>query len=179
MYRTAEQILTALLASTLLGGGAIGPASVSRTATGSVTISKAISASRTRILNFGQFKNGGGDKCAASTITLDPKTGARSTTGDAVLAGGTVQSGTYAITGAANSIYGMSFPAAALSSPHSLTVTAFRFYSQTGNSTMTGRIGPSGTDTPHVGATISVPCRFDSRHNNEVVPSFTLTVTYQ
>jgi len=156
----------------------IGPASVSRTATGSITISKAISTARLRILNFGQFKNVGG-KCVASTITLDPQTGVRRATGNAVLVKGADEPGSYAITGAANSIYGVSFPASAPSSPHSLTVSAFRFYSQTGNGTMTGRIGPGGSDTPRVGATLTVPCDFDTHNIDEVVPSFTLTVTYQ
>lgn len=175
----AKPILAALVACALSGGTAIGPFSVSRSATGSVTISKAISASRTRILNFGQFKNVGDNKCSPATITLEPRAGARRTTGGASLAGGTATFGAYSITGAANSVYGVSFPAATLSTPHALTVTAFRFYSATSNSTMTGRIGPGGTDTPHVGATISVPCQFKSGGINEMVPSFTLTVTYQ
>ena len=114
-----------------------------------------------------------------STITLEPRTGERHTAGSASLSGGTATFGAYSITGAANSVYGVSFPTATLSTPHALTVTAFRFYSATSNSTMTGRIGPGGTDTPHVGATISVPCQFTTGGNNEVVPSFTLTVTYQ
>ena len=180
MSRTvAKRIVAALVACALSGGTAIGPFSVSRSATGSVTISKAISASRTRILNFGQFKNVGGNKCSPSTLTLEPRTGARRTSGSASVAGGAATFGAYVITGAANSIYGVSFPAATLSTPHALTVTAFRFYSATSNSTITGRIGPAGTDNPHVGATISVPCQFDTGGSNEMVPSFTLTVTYQ
>lgn len=174
-----QRIVAALLACALSGGTAIGPSSVTRSATGSVTISKAISASRTRILNFGQFKNVRGDKCVASTITLEARTGARRTSGSASLVGGTATFGAYAITGSANSVYGVSFPAATVSSPHALKVTAFRFYSAASNGAMTGKIGPSGTDAPHVGATISVPCDFNSNNVNEVVPSFTLTVTYQ
>jgi len=168
-----------LVACALSGGTVIGPFSVSRPATGSVTISRAISASRTRILNFGQFKNVGGNRCSPGTITLEPRTGARRTAGGVSLTGGSATFGAYLITGAANSVYGVSFPAATLSTPHALTVRAFRFYSATGNSTMTGRIGPAGTDNPHVGATISVPCQFKSDGIDEVVPSFTLTVTYQ
>jgi hypothetical protein len=153
-----QRIVAALLACALSGRAAAGPYSATRTATGSVTISKAISASRTRILNLGLFKNVGGDKCTPSTITLEPRTGARRTTGSVSLAGGAATFGAYAITGAANSVYGVSFPAATVSSPHALKVTAFRFYSVASNGPMTGKIGPSGTDMPHVGATISVPC---------------------
>jgi len=178
MRRLMTCILVAVLACAMADGTAIGPSSVSRTASGSVTISKVISAARTRILNFGHFKNTGGGDCTPSTITLDARTGLRSTTGSAVLAGGTAGSGAYTISGSANSIYGVSFPAVALSSPHTLTVSAFRFYSATNNSTTMGRIGPGGTNTPHVGATIFVPCSFDTHNINEVVASFTLTVTY-
>jgi len=174
-----RRILAALLAGALSGGTAAGPPSASWTATGSVTISQTISTSRTLILNFGQFKNGGGNACTPSTITLEPRTGARRTTGSVSLAGGAATFGAYAITGAANSVYGVSLPEATVSLPHALKVTDFRFYSAAGNSAMTGRIGPGGSDTPHVGATISVPCDFDTGNGNEVVPSFTLTVTYQ
>jgi hypothetical protein len=167
-----------VLALALSAGTTIAPMA-RQTATGSVTISKPISAARTRILNFGQFRTGGGDKCALRTITLDPRTGARSTTGNAILLDGAPAFGSYAISGSANSIYGVSFPALASSSPRGLSVTAFRFYSVTNTSTTTGRIGPGGTDTPQVGATIRVPCQFNSRKINETVPAFTLTVTYQ
>jgi hypothetical protein len=180
MFQTIPQrIVAALLACALCGGAAAGPSLPTRTATGSVTISKAISASRTRILNFGLFTIVGGDKCIPSTITLEPRAGARRTTGSVSLTGETATFGAYAITGAANSVYGVSFPATTVSSPHALKVTAFRFYSATSNGAMTGKIGPDGTDTPHVGATISVPCDFNTNDINEGVPSFTLTVTYQ
>ncbi len=179
MLSRTERIFAALLACTLSGGTTIAPASVTRPATGSVTIAKAISAARTRVLNFGQFRNGGGNTCTPSTITLDPRTGSRRTAGSASLAGGTPTFGTYVISGAANSVYAVSLPTATVSAPHALMVTAFRFYSAGGNRNMTGRIGLGGTDTPHVGATISVPCDFDTRNSNEVVSSFTLTVTYQ
>jgi hypothetical protein len=174
----ANRIVAAVLASALSSGTAIGPAT-RQSATGSVTISKPISASRTGVLNFGQFRTAGGDNCAPSTITLDPRTGALSTTGDVILLGGAPAFASYAISGSANSIYGMSFPGLATSSPHALSVRFFRFYSVTNKSTTMGRIGFGGTDTPQVGATLSVPCRFNTRRANETVPAFTLTVTYQ
>jgi hypothetical protein len=172
------RIVAMVLACALSAGTTMAP-TARQTATGSVTISRPISASRTRILNFGQFRTAGGGKCIPSTITLDPQTGTRNTTGNAVLSGGAAEPGAYSISGSANSIYGISFPMFASSSPRRLSVTAFRFYSVTNKSTTIGRIGPGGTDTPQVGATIRIPCQFTTRRINETVPAFTLTVTYQ
>jgi hypothetical protein len=144
----------------------VSAASVSANA--SANVITPLSITETNGINFGDVSVG----AAGGTVVLDT-TGGRTVTGDAeAVAGGTVLSGAYSVTGEGTKAYSITFPASATISSGANNMTVNGFNHDAGASpALTG-----GSDTFNVGATLNIGA---SQPAGTYSGTYTLTVDYQ
>jgi hypothetical protein len=138
------------------------------TANAAANVITPLAISETNGINFGDVSVG----TTGGTVVLDTA-GNRTVTGDAeAVAGGTVLSGTYSVTGEGTKAYSIAFPLTATisSGGNNMTVNGFN-HDAGANPALTG-----GSDTFNVGATLNIGA---SQPAGTYTGTYTLTVDYQ
>ena len=147
-----------------------------RTGTGSVTILRRLSISKTADLSFGRLHNQG-PKGPTGTVTISaaPPTSRTGVNVQLTPNGGETPA-IYSLSGEPNRAYRVSVPSSYPSTPGGLTVKSFTFWS-TNSMTATGggHFSASGTDTVRIGATMTVPA---GTKQDTFVAKVPVTVTY-
>jgi hypothetical protein len=160
----------------LAGGGAV----QAKTGTGTTTISvrRPLTITNTQNLAFGSLIR----PTAASTVTINAQTGARTKSAGISWVGGTFQRGIYSVNGTPNKIVTLSMPNFTLlrsGGPDTMTVNTLRMSVNGGaQATITGtrNLGATGTLTIGIGGRLNVPA---NKVAGDYSGNYVLTVNYQ